>query len=123
MQEKQPVSMKLEKNERWMREQCRDCADIKFRPMKLGRESSLSCLMVYIEVTVDNVMLQNSLLGQLVNRLWEMPREDLKMLRDLRLGLFNVFCQFFNFRVQVVTSILLRLSLIHIYPVRSAPHV
>ncbi len=58
MQEKQPVSMKLEKNERWMREQCRDCADIKFRPMKLGRESSLSCLMVYIEVTVDNVMLQ-----------------------------------------------------------------
>ena len=96
MQEKQPVSMKLEKNERWMREQCRDCADIKFRPMKLGRESSLSCLMVYIEVTVDNVMLQNSLLGQLVNRLWEMPREDLKQaVEDNSLGISDVEELFF----------------------------
>ena len=96
MQEKQPVSMKLEKNERWMREQCRDCADIKFRPMKLGRENSLSCLMVYIEVTVDNVMLQNSLLGQLVNRLWEMPREDLKQaVEDNSLGISDVEELFF----------------------------
>lgn len=96
MQEKQPVSMKLEKNERWMREQCRDCADIKFRPMKLGGENSLSCLMVYIEVTVDNVMLQNSLLGQLVNRLWEMPREDLKQaVEDNSLGISDVEELFF----------------------------
>ena len=47
-------------------------------------------------MTVDNVMLQNSLLGQLVNRLWEMPREDLKQaVEDNSLGISDVEELFF----------------------------
>lgn len=91
MKEKQPVSRQLWKNESWMREQCRDCDDIKFRNMKLGREAKLSCLMIYIETAVDNVMLQNSLLGQMVNRLWEMPGPEVyEAIRDNSLGVSDV---------------------------------
>ena len=91
MKEKQPVSRQLWKNESWMREQCRDCDDIKFRKMKLGREAKLSCLMIYIETAVDNVMLENSLLGQMVNRLWEMPAQEVyQAIRDNSLGISDV---------------------------------
>lgn len=91
MREKKPVSRKLWENESWMQRQCRDCDDIKFRRMKLDGSGSLSCLLVYIETAVDNVMLKNSLLGQLVNRLWEMPREELRQaIEDNGLGISDV---------------------------------
>ena len=42
-----------------------DCADIKTRRMKLGRELGVECFIAYVEVAVGNMLLEDSVLGKL----------------------------------------------------------
>lgn len=39
--------------------------------MRLGNESKVDCLIVYIEVAVSNMMLDDSALGKMINHFWE----------------------------------------------------
>ena len=50
MQE-QAVSKQLDENIAWWKQQFSDCADIKMRPMCLGRDMSIRAFLSYIEVT------------------------------------------------------------------------
>ena len=54
------ISSNLRDNEVYIRKQCENCADILVRPMRLGEDRKVDCLMVYIEVTVSNMMLDDS---------------------------------------------------------------
>lgn len=77
MGKKVTVSHSLKQNEAWIRERCAGCADILIHPMALGRDLSVQALLVYVEVTVANTMLEDSLIGKLLNRLRDLPAEEL----------------------------------------------
>ena len=47
------ISADIRENERYIQERCENCADILIRPMRLGDEHKVDCLMVYIEVAVS----------------------------------------------------------------------
>lgn len=71
MDQKTKIHSELRKNESYIREKFENCADILIRPMRLGSESKIDCLMVYIEVAVSNMMLDDSALGKMINHFWE----------------------------------------------------
>ena len=53
-----------------------NCADILIRPLQVGREEKIDCFLVYVEVAVSNMMLQDSVIGKLLNRLLEMDGQE-----------------------------------------------
>ena len=75
--EKTPVSRKLSENETYIRKRCHNCDDIQIRPMQLGKDGKAAGLLLFIEVTVESVTLADSLVGKLVNRLAELPSEEI----------------------------------------------
>ena len=68
-----PVSDSLRANEDYIRRQLDKCDDIVIRPMRLGDSRKVDCLVVYIEVAVSNMMLEDSVIGKLINHFWEIP--------------------------------------------------
>lgn len=68
-----PVSENLRQNESWLREACAKCEDIILRPMRLGDREKVDCLVVYLEVAVSNMLLEDSVIGKLLNHFWEIP--------------------------------------------------
>lgn len=85
------ISQNLRDNEIYIREKCKNCADILIRPMRLGDESKVDCLMVYIEVAVSNMMLDDSALGKMINHFWEIPPEKIQdFLQNNSLGIADV---------------------------------
>lgn len=86
--ENETVSENLRENEEWIRKEFADCADILIRPMRLGKERKADCLMVYPEVAVSNMMLDDSAIGKLVNHFWEISPEQMKgFLKQNSLGI------------------------------------
>jgi spore germination protein len=75
------ISANVKKNQEYLRESCRNCDDIKIRPMCLG-ENKVDCVIVYIEVTVDNMILEDSMIGKFINHFqdisWEKMKESLE---------------------------------------------
>lgn len=82
------ISDDIRVNEQWIRETFSGCADILIRPMRLGRDRKIRCLMVYPEVAVSNMMLDDSAIGKLVNHFWETTPEEMRdFLRQNSLGI------------------------------------
>ena len=91
MDGKMKVSPSLAENEAWLKEQCRNCADILMHSMSLGRELSVQALLVYVEVTVANTMLEEALVGRLLSRMRDIPAEELAgVLDDNALGVADI---------------------------------
>ena len=61
--EEKKISVSLHENESYIRKRCENCDDILIRPMRLGEGHKVDCLMVYIEVAVSNMMLDDSAIG------------------------------------------------------------
>ncbi len=81
----------IKENEAYVRKQCEKCDDIVIRPMRLGSEKKVDCLVVYIEVAVSNMMLVDSVIGKMINHFWEIPPEKMKeFLDDNSLGISDV---------------------------------
>lgn len=76
------ISKNITENEAYLQEQCKACADIHIRPMALGQNPKILCLVVYMETVVSNMMLEESMLGRLINHLWEMPSGQLERFAD-----------------------------------------
>jgi len=89
--EKTKISSSLKENEAYVRARCENCADILIRPMRLGEKSKVDCLMVYIEVAVSNMMLDDSAIGKMVNHFWEVSPEQIQeFVRNNSLGIADV---------------------------------
>ena len=85
------VSAVVKENEAYIRRQCEHCDDIVIRPMRLGDERKVDCLVVYIEVAVSNMMLEDSVIGKLMNHFWEIPPDRMKeFLKNNSLGISDV---------------------------------
>lgn len=86
--EDRKISALLHENETYIRKRCENCDDILIRPMVLGEGHKVNCLMVYIEVTVSNMMLDDSAIGKMVNHFWEIPAEKIReFIRKNSLGI------------------------------------
>lgn len=85
------VFQNIKENEAYIRQKFDCCDDIIIRPMKLGKDQKVDCLVVYIEVAVSNMMLEDSVIGKLVNHFWEISPEEMKeFLEDNSLGISDV---------------------------------
>ena len=85
------ISTHIEENETYVRSRLYNCDDCIIRPMILGEEKKIRCLVVYIEVAVSNMMLEDSVIGKLVNHMWEMPAEEiLQFVKDNGMGISDV---------------------------------
>lgn len=59
--------------------------------MRLGDERKVDCLIVYLEVAVSNMMLEDSVIGKLINHFWEIPPSQMKeFLKNNSLGISDV---------------------------------
>ena len=59
--------------------------------MKLGDHHKVDCLMVYIEVAVSNMMLDDSAIGKMINHFWEIsPDQIQEFVRNNSLGIADV---------------------------------
>lgn len=89
--EKRLISSNLRENEAYIRMRFENCDDILIRPMKLGDERKVDCLMVYLEVAVSNMMLQDSALGKMINHFWEVSPERIQeFVKNNSLGIADV---------------------------------
>ena len=87
----QKISCKIEENEAYVRKRLENCDDFIIRPMLLGEEKKVRCLVVYIEVAVSNMVLEDSVIGKLVNHMWEMPSDKiLEFVKDNGMGISDV---------------------------------
>lgn len=85
MEEKHTISKFLKENITWMEQYFKDCADIKKKKMKLGKNQDVDCYLTFIEVSVD---MGTSALGEALKYLNHMNREELiKTLEQNALGI------------------------------------
>lgn len=63
------VSADISINRREVQRQIQGCSDILFRPMKIGRDRSVSCFLIYVEVAASNMMLEDSVIGRFLNHM------------------------------------------------------
>lgn len=89
--ESHKISADLKVNEEYLRKRLENCQDILIRPMKLGKEEKTNCLMVYIEVAVSNMMLDDSAIGKMINHFWEAsPESIMEFVSENSLGIADV---------------------------------
>lgn len=87
----QAVSKNLDENIIWWKQQFSDCADIKMRPMCLGKELNIRAFLSYIEVTGGKNMMEDSVLGKLLNRLSVLDKNAVyNVLQENGLGVSDV---------------------------------
>ena len=91
LEESRKVSANLRENEKYLRSRLENCSDILIRPMRQGDKHKEDCNMVYIEVAVSNMMLDDSALGKMINHFWEISPEDIQeFVRHNSLGIADV---------------------------------
>lgn len=74
-----------------MEQICEGCDDIIIRPMRLGAEHPVRCLVVYVEAATSNLMLEDSVIGKLLNHLWELDGDEiLRTVRENGLGISDM---------------------------------
>ncbi len=87
-QNKTPVSLNLQENIAVYKQIFADCADIKMREMKLGKNQKIGCMVAYIEVTGGSAIFEESMVGKLLNDLSNRSDDEIcKRLKENALGL------------------------------------
>lgn len=71
------ISRVLEDNRKCVEQMTARCADILLRPMQVGKEKKVACFLLYIEIAVSNMMLEDSVIGKLLNHLLEMNETEI----------------------------------------------
>lgn len=67
------------------------CADIKKRRFALGKEADVQCYIAFIEVTVSNMMLSESILGKMISRMCELSHGEIyRYIDENGLGISDV---------------------------------
>lgn len=91
LKEQTRISANLRENEKYLRTRLENCSDILIRPMRLGENHKVDCLMVYIEVAVSNMMLDDSAIGKMINHFWEISPDQIQdFVQNNSLGIADV---------------------------------
>lgn len=85
------LTKSLKENMAAIDEKIKDCDDIKCRKMKLGREEKVEACIYYVEVAINNLTIEETVIGKLINRLWNMePQKQYEYIKDNALGITDV---------------------------------
>lgn len=86
-----PLSTSLSQNMDTMSTLLAGCDDIKNRTMFLGGDSHVEACIYYVEVAINNITIEESVIGKLIGRLMDMsPDEMYAFLKDNALGITDV---------------------------------
>ena len=85
------IGRSLKENMRLIDARIKDCDDIKCRKMKLGQQEKVEACIYYVEVAVNNLTIEESVIGKLINKLWNMDTdEQYEYIKDNALGITDV---------------------------------
>ena len=85
------IGRSLKENMQLIDRRIKDCDDIKCRKMKLGQQEKVEACIYYVEVAVNNLTIEDSVIGKLLNDLWKMnPEEQYEYIKDNALGITDV---------------------------------
>jgi spore germination protein len=91
MDNQTPITKSLSENLAVINNLFKDCDDIKTRKMKLGSRSNVDACLFYVEVAINNITIEESVIGKLLSRLWDMtPSEQYQYLDENALGITDV---------------------------------
>lgn len=82
MQNKTRISKSVEKNQELFQDIFQDSCDIKMVRMQIGERKGRECLLVYIEVVVDNTMMDRTALGRFFAYLEHVPEQQIPEILD-----------------------------------------
>lgn len=71
------VSSDIESNRQEVLSRIQNCSDILFRPMQMGRDRSVSCFLIYVEVASSNMMLEDSVIGRFLNHMRSVEDQEI----------------------------------------------
>ena len=74
--EKHPVTGNLQKDSAVLFDLFEGCSDLKYNEIHLGTEHNISCIVAFIETTVENMLLDETVLGKMLNMLCTMEKEE-----------------------------------------------
>ena len=91
-EEKHPVTGNLQKDSAVLFDLFEGCSDLKYNEIHLGTEHNISCIVAFIETTVENMLLDETVLGKMLTMLCTMKKEEvytsLEQLWRVRHGIF-----------------------------------
>lgn len=88
---KTPLTTSLDENMSVIEGMFTDCDDIKKRTMMLGRDAGIRACIFYVEVTVNNLTVEESVIGKLLSRLMGMESDEIYQYLDRNaLGITDV---------------------------------
>lgn len=91
MNDTNKLSKNIDVNINNFNEKFSDCDDIIRRKMRLGSERKVDCMVVYVEVAVSNMMLSDSVIGKIINNMWDMPYEEIyEYIKNNGMGISDV---------------------------------
>lgn len=91
MKDQTPIVKELQQNIERFETLFEGCADIKKRKFALGQEADVTCYIAFIEVTVSNMMLSESILGKMLSRMCELSRGEIyRYITENGLGISDV---------------------------------
>ena len=75
-EEKHPVTGNLQKDSAVLFDLFEGCSDLKYNEIHLGTEHNISCIVAFIETTVENMLLDETVLGKMLTILCTMKKEE-----------------------------------------------
>ena len=75
-EEKHPVTGNLQRTVRCCFDLFEGCSDLKYNEIHLGTEHNISCIVAFIETTVENMLLDETVLGKMLTMLCTMKKEE-----------------------------------------------
>ncbi len=89
--EKQNISKNIDENIERFQTLFGGSSDIKMNEMRLGRNMDIACMIAFVEVCADNMILKESVLGRMLNRFNAMEKQDvLACLEQNNLGISDM---------------------------------
>lgn len=91
MKEQTPIVKELQTNIIEFEHMFEGCADVKRRSFALGKNADVDCYIAFIEVTVSNMMLSESILGNMISRMCELSQGEIyRYIEENGLGISDI---------------------------------
>ena len=91
MKEQTPIVKNIQQNRQKFEQMFNNCEDVLKHSFALGRNADVDCFVAFIETTISNMMLSDSVLGSVLSRLCELSRGEIyQYIEENGLGITDV---------------------------------
>lgn len=70
------LSKNIDENLSLFNNEIKDCDDIKSRTMYLGEKANVKACIFYVEVAINNITIEESVIGKFITKMMDMPKEE-----------------------------------------------